>query len=104
MLKKMQAEIEALNQRWILTEEKIRSGENMYHLISRTNSLMPPVSAYKGGSLVHFRSANLVTPTPTGMATTIKTDTTSPIGVVNHNFSTNFLANRDTINSHQSPI
>jgi len=26
----MQAEIEALNQRWMMTEERIRSGENMF--------------------------------------------------------------------------
>lgn len=38
MLNKMQAEIEALNQRWLLTEERIKSGENMYHILSRTTS------------------------------------------------------------------
>ncbi len=73
----------------MLTEEKIRSGENMYHLISRTASLMPG-SNYKG-SLVHFRSAALVTPPPIG------TTTTSPMGVTNQHFSTNFLANRENL-------
>ena len=86
----------------MLTEEKLRSGENMYHLISRTNSLMPPGSNYKG-SIVNFRSAALVTPPPLGATTmvgTIKTDATSPLGIAHHNFSTNFLVNRETINSH----
>ena len=95
-----------MNQRWILTEEKLRSGENMYHLISRTNSLVPPASNYNK-SIVNFRSTALITPPPLGathLVGTIKTDTTSPITIPHHNFSTNFLANRDTINSHQSPI
>ncbi len=96
----MQAEIAALNQRFMLTEEKLRSGENLYHLISRTNSFLPG-SNYKG-SFVNFRSAALVTPPPLGttLVGTIKTEGTSPIGLANHNFSTNFLANRDTISSN----
>jgi hypothetical protein len=89
----------------MLTEEKLRSGENLYHLISRTNSFLPG-SNYKGGSYVYFRSAALVTPPPLAatLVGTIKTEGTSPIGLANHHFSTNFLANRDTISSNQSPM
>lgn len=39
-LKKMQAEIEALTERWKMTEEKIKSGENMYLLMQRTNQIL----------------------------------------------------------------
>jgi hypothetical protein len=76
----MQAEIEALNQRWMLTEEKLRSGQNLYHLISRTTSS-------KGvGSAANFRST---TPPPPNAGNLLAT-TTSPLYQVN-NFSTGFM-------------
>jgi hypothetical protein len=55
---------------------------------------------------VNFRSAALVTPPPLAatLVGTIKTEDTSPLGLANHHFSTNFLANRDTISSNQSPM
>jgi len=35
-LKCLKAEIEALNERWRITDEKIKSGETLYQLIHRT--------------------------------------------------------------------
>ena len=37
-LQKMQAEIETLTKRWQMTEDKIKSGETMYNILSRTTS------------------------------------------------------------------
>jgi hypothetical protein len=78
MLKRMQAEIEALNQRWILTEEKLRSGQNLYHLISRSTK----------GSTGNFRSTT--PPPPKAGGNLLATTASSPLYQVN-NFSTGFM-------------
>ncbi len=65
MLKKMQAEIEALNHRWMMTEEKIRAGENAYHILSRTTT-----SHFNHGSHHNYRSAAVITPI-VGLTSTI---------------------------------
>ncbi len=65
MLKKMQAEIEALNHRWMMTEEKLKTGENVFNILSRTTT-----SHFTNGSHHNYRSAAVITPA-VGLTSTI---------------------------------
>jgi hypothetical protein len=81
MLKRMQGEIEALTQRWMITEEKLKSGENMYHMISRaatsTTSNFIPASHHKLMSMTNYRSAKIINPSPGTLNTLVGTRTTN---------------------------
>lgn len=96
LLKKMQAEIEALTQRWQMTEERLKSGEAMYNILSRTTSNL-------GGHLSRSPLAPLPLKGNASSNFLVKPRDSIDTGAKHHFLSHNNLLATNTSSNHVTP-